>query len=332
MHEKGSPMAIEFEPQPTSTHRHDRFDVVADSLGRYTIEVSLPPGHDRDGARFPVVLVVDGNLLFDVAQVALHGGFASVGGMLPPTIVVGVGYPADEGMASFYARRNYDFHGPWEMTDPLGQELQKVFKIMKTAEKKSHMEMRAGGYERFMGFLRDELMTSLATRYPIDLSGRHTLIGDSSGGHFALRALYDPSSPFKRYVIISPSFGAAEGAIEKAEAEYAAAHDDLDADVFVCCGRVEVDQQPINAMCRFGSAVTWTAEQFAIRQWPSAWIDWEIMNNEDHASIQLRGVAAGLRSVHRLRPGVDESEVKKKQAAMLEAMRQSAPRSDPEVG
>lgn len=325
-------MAIEFEPQPASTQRHDRFDVVADGLGRYTIEVSLPPGHDRDGARFPVVVVVDGNLLFDVTQVALHGGFASVGGMLPPTIVVGVGYPADEGMASFYARRNYDFHGPWEMTDPLGQQLQDVFKMMKTAEKKSHMEMRAGGYERFMGFLRDELIPRLATRYPIDLSGRHTLIGDSSGGHFALRALYDPSSPFKRYVIISPSFGAAEGAIQEAEAEYAAAHDDLDVDVFICCGRVEVDQQPINAMCRFGSAVTWTAEQFAIRQWPSARIDWEIMNNEDHASIQLRAVAAGLRSVHRLRPGVDESEVKKKQTAMLEAMRQSAQRSDPEVG
>src|SRR5262249_44631413 len=110
--------------------------------------------------------------------------------------------------------------------------------------------------------------------------------------------------------------------IEKVEAEYAAAHDDLDADVFICCGRVEVDQQLINAMCRFGSAVTWTAEQFAIRQWPSARIDWEIMNNEDHGSIQLRAVAAGLRSVNRLRPGVDESEVKKKQAAMLDAMRQ----------
>src|SRR5215471_13940208 len=325
-------MAIEFEPHPAPSHRHDQFDVVADGLGRYTIDVSLPSGYDREGARFPVVLVVDGNLLFDVARVALHGGFASVGGMLPSTIIVGVGYPTDEGMASFYARRNYDFHGPWEMTDPLGQQLQGIFKMMKTAEGKPDMEMRAGGYERFMGFLRDELLSSLAARYPIDLSGRHTLIGDSSGGHFALRALYDPTSPFKRYVIISPSFGSAEGAIQKAEADYAATHDDLDADVFICCGRVEIDQEPINAMCRFGSAVTWSAEQFAIRRWPSARIDWEIMNNEDHGSIQLRAIAAGLRSVYRLRPGLDESEIKKTQAAILEAMRQSASPGDSEVG
>lgn len=313
-------MTLEFDPQPASTEGHDQFDVTADGLGRYTIDISLPSVQDKEEARFPVVLAVDGNLLFDVVQVALHGGFARVGGMLPPSIVVGVGYPAGEGMASFYARRNYDFHGPWAMTDPLGQQLQGIFKMMKTAEGKPDLAMRAGGYERFIGFLRDELLPSLANRYPIDLNGRHTLIGDSSGGHFALRALYDPTSPFRRYVIISPSFGTAEGEIEKAEAEYAAAHDALDVDVFICCGRIEIDQEQIMAMCRFGSAVTWTAEQFAIRQWPSARIDWEVMNNEDHGSIQLRAIAAGLRSVHQLRPGEHDAEVRAAQAAMLEAM------------
>ena len=317
---KETPTAIKFEPRPASTDRHDQFEVVADGLGRYTIDISLPAGHDREEARYPVVMVVDGNLLFDAAQVALHGRFMSAGGLLPPSILVGVGYPADEGMASFYARRNYDFHGPWAMTDPLGLSLHGYFNMMKTAEGKPDMEMRAGGYERFMGFLRDELLPSLAARYPIDLKARHALIGDSSGGHFVLRALYDPASPFRRYVCISPGFGSAEGAIQRAEAEYAAAHDDLDADLFICCGRVEIDQEPVMAMLRFGSGVTWIAEQFAIRGWRSARIDWEIMNHEDHGSIQLRAVAAGLRSVHRLRPGVDEAEVKMAQAAMREAL------------
>lgn len=243
-------MTIEFEPKPASTDRHDRFDVTAVGLGRYTIDISLPRGHDRPAAGYPVVLVVDGNLLFDVARVAMHGGFANMGGMLPPTIVVGVGYPADEGMAGFYARRNHDFHGPWAMTDPLGRSLHSIFNMIRTAEGKPGMEMRAGGYQRFIGFLRDELLPSLAARYPIDQKARHTLIGDSSGGHFALRALYDPASPFRRYVCISPGFGSAEGAIQRAEAEYAAAHDDLDADLFICCGRVEIDQEPVAAIGR----------------------------------------------------------------------------------
>ena len=299
---------------------YDRFDVTADGLGRYTIDVSLPRGHDQPGARFPVILATDGNLLFDMVQVAMHGGFAVAGGMLPQAIVVGVGYPADEGMAGFYSRRNYDFHGPWDMTDPLGQRLHAIFNMIKGAEGKPEMKMGAGGYDRFMGFLRDELLPSLAARYPIDVNARHTLVGDSSGGHFALRALYDPKSPFRRYVCISPGFGSGAGAIQKAEAEYAASHSDLDADLFICCGRVEIDQSPDTAMCRFGSGVTWIAEQFAIRQWPSARIDWEIMNHEDHASISLRAVAAGLRSVHHLRPGVHDAEIRQAQLAMMQAM------------
>jgi hypothetical protein len=52
----------------------------------------------------------------------------------------------------------------------------------------------------------------------------------------------------------------------------------------------------------------------------NARIDWEIMNNEDHGSIQMRAIAAGLRSVHRLRPGVHDSDVRKSQAAMLDAL------------
>ena len=43
-------MAIEFEPQPASTHRHDQFEVVADGLGRYTIDISLPAELTTDTA------------------------------------------------------------------------------------------------------------------------------------------------------------------------------------------------------------------------------------------------------------------------------------------
>ncbi len=261
-------MPLEIAPRPAVTARHDQFEVAADGLGRYTIDVSLPLGSDKSGTRYPVVLVVDGNLLFDIAQPTLHGRFASMGSMIPPAIVVGVGYPADEGMASFYARRNYDFHGPWPMTDSLGKTLQSVFTTLKNAENKPAMEMKAGGYDRFMTFLRDELLPALAGRYPIDLPGRHTLIGDSSGGHFVLRALYDPKSAFKRYVCISPGFGSAEGAIQQAEAAYAASQKDLDADLFICCGRVEIDEDAIRGSCRFGSGVH--LDRGAVRDPPMA--------------------------------------------------------------
>jgi predicted alpha/beta superfamily hydrolase len=134
------------------------------------------------------------------------------------------------------------------------------------------------------------------------------VIGDSSGGHFVLRALYDERSPFSRYVCISPSMGAAAGSIARAEAEYAATHDDLDAEVFVCCGRSELDYAAY-AMARIGSAVVWTAEQFALRGWPSARLGWEIMRNEDHASVTPRAISAGLRFVHQMQPGVHDDNI-----------------------
>jgi predicted alpha/beta superfamily hydrolase len=318
-------MTLKFQPKPLESPDHHRFEVVADGLGRYVIDVSLPPGHAKGDAQYPVILVTDGNLLFDIAQVQVHGGFATASGVLPPSILVGVGYPADEGVASFYGRRNFDFHGPWEMTDALGKTLQRVFTMLKNADGKPDWEMRPGGYDRFMRFLRDELMPSLADRYSIDAAARHTLIGDSSGGHFVLRALYDSTSPFRRYICISPGFGSAENAIPKAEAEYAASHSDLDVDLFMCAGRVEIDQDPISALCRFGSGITWIAEQFALRQWPSARVHWEIMNNEDHTSIPQRALAAGLRSVHELRPGINDHELRKAAAASLEALRNARP-------
>jgi len=313
-------MNLEFQPKPAASRNHDQFEITVDGLGRYVIDVSLPAGSGPATAKYPVILVVDGNLHFDTVQTQVHGRFAEAGSLIPPSVVVGVGYPADEGFSGFYARRNFDFHGGWAMTDPLGQALQQIFTMLKTSEGRPNLTMSAGGYDRFMAFLRDGLLPSLAGRYPIDLAARHTLIGDSSGGHFVLRALYDPASPFRRYVCISPGFGSAEGTIQAAEAEYAARHDDLDVDLFLCCGQVEVNQDRTGGLCRFGSGVIWTAEQLAVRQWPSARVQWEVMNNEDHTSIVPRAVAAGLRSVHRVRPGVHDDEIRKGAAALVARM------------
>ena len=164
------------------TSNLQQIDVTAKGLGRYTIDIALPKGHERGDAKYPVILVTDGNILFDMVQVVGHGRFQE-GNLLPPSILVGVGYPADEGLASWYGRRNHDFHGEWDMTDPLGRLLHTYFDMMRAAEQKPDLVMTAGGYPRFMAFLRDELLPRLASDYPVDTAARHTLVGHSSGGH-----------------------------------------------------------------------------------------------------------------------------------------------------
>lgn len=295
---------IDCKPAPVG--RHDQFEMVAEGHGRYVIDVSLPT-RIEPGVKLPVVLVVDGNYHFDTVQAAVNGRFAeeaaSIGrGFMPASIVVGVGYPKSEGMLGCVFRRNFDFYDAWDMEDPVGQFLRQTMEPYAAAQGHPEMKMRAGGYDTFMAFLRDDLLPALAEHYPVDLNARHTLIGHSSGGYFALRALYDPASPFSRYVSSSAA-GGAPGAIEAAEAAYAADHSDLAADVFLCVGAAEVEGT-YGATSRFASNMARAAEVFTLRQWPSGTLTWETMNNEDHHSIVARAISAGLRSVHGTRPSV----------------------------
>ncbi len=292
-------MTLDIRPAPYHPARRDQFAVNASHRGAYVIDVSIPAGL-ASGERLPVLLLVDGNWTFEVAHAITHGAFATLAADVPRVVMVGVGYPEREGFAGAYTRRNWDFHGPWDLQDAIGAEMRGVFKNIGGAGALKP----GGGYEAFISFLRDELLPGLAQTYPIDLAARHCLIGHSSGGHFALRALFDPHSPFSRYVAISPSLGTAAGEIEAAEAAYAASHDDLAADIFVCAGTAEVAQSRPMGLCAFGGGVTWLVEQLSIRNWPSAKFAWEFMGNESHSSIAPRAIAAGLRSVFRMRPGV----------------------------
>lgn len=159
---------------------------------------------------------------------------------LPPAMVVGISYPAEEGFSGFYGRRNLDFFGPWDMQDEGGRKIQEVYDQLVVGEGGEPRPIPVGGASRFMEFLRDELLPALAAELPVDIEGRHVLMGASSAGHFVLRAIYDPRSPFRGYVCVSPALAGDPGAIERLEAEYAAGHDDLDAAVYLCAGTGEL--------------------------------------------------------------------------------------------
>jgi predicted alpha/beta superfamily hydrolase len=268
----------------------------------------------------PVILVVDGNWYFDFVQMIMHGRQAKMASELgdaffPPSLIVGVGYPDDEGKVSNAVRRCYDFHDRWEMSGVVGRWRRDGIKALAKTTGEPELELRTGGYDRFMALLRDELFPGLAACYPVDLSARHTLIGHSSGGLFVLRALFDPHTPFSRFVAISAG-GGEEGAIERAEANYVATGKDLAADVFMCAGSNEIGG-PYGAMNRFSSVMTRTAELFISRQWKSGHLEWEIMNKEDHGSIVPRAIAAGLRSVHRTHPNIPISSAEAAIATVL---------------
>lgn len=74
-------MSLNIDPRPAATERHEQFEVSAEGLGRYVIDVSLPRGYAASSVKYPVIVVVDGNLLFDTVQAQVHGRFNIGGGV-----------------------------------------------------------------------------------------------------------------------------------------------------------------------------------------------------------------------------------------------------------
>jgi len=277
-------------PAPASFPDIHRFEVAADGLGRYDILVGLPARYDQSDRRYPVVYVTDGQLLFWDSFGAIR--FQSLGAG-PAAIVVAVGYPPDEGLSGWFARRNFDFTpGPWDMTDELGQLLVQHLDSIKAAEGRSDAMMRAGGADRFLAFLRDDLDPAIRATYRVDDS-KPALVGDSSGGCFVLHTVFSGASPFDKYVCVSPTSSLANGAVLRMAESYLSANRNLAARLFLCAGSEEMKTREASLM-GFVSSVTRLTELLMRVGYPSLELESQIMDGESHLSIFPRAVMQGL--------------------------------------
>jgi predicted alpha/beta superfamily hydrolase len=123
-------------------------------------------------------------------------------------------------------------------------------------------------------------------------------VGHSHGGLFGLYTLFHHPDTFRRYVIGSPSIHYDGCVILAHEREYAAAHQELAARVFLCAGaREESDDPLIQPECRFVSNVQLLAQILEGRRYPGLQLTTHIFDEESHVSVIPRVVSSGLRSV-----------------------------------
>lgn len=139
-----------------------------------TIDVSLPRGYAGSSERYPVIVVLDGEFEHEIASGIAH--FYASTSMLPRAIVVGVRN----------TNRNRDL-----TPAPLAG-----FAIPPDAE-------GAGGGDRFLSFIGDELVPYLDHTYRT--APMRVLVGHSLGGLFALHALGKRPELFTGYVVMEPS-------------------------------------------------------------------------------------------------------------------------------
>jgi predicted alpha/beta superfamily hydrolase len=164
-----------------------------------TIDVSLPEGYETSlDRRYPVLVVLDGEFEHGIAVAIAR--FYAVASQIPPLIVVGI--------------RNTN-----RMRDMTPEPVAGFTLPPDAAD--------AGGAERFLGFIADELLPYLDRSYRT--APLRVLAGHSLGGLFALYTLAHRPDLFTGYVVMEPSawwnnqreFNAAQASLQKAAARRA---------------------------------------------------------------------------------------------------------------
>jgi uncharacterized protein len=154
-----------------------RFDSAAVGRG-FHIHVRLPDGYDPGApVRHPVVYLLDGDSLFPI--LAANHLFLTYDDALPEAIVVGIAYG---GFDPSVNRRSYDYSAP--AADARDDE---------------------GGADRFLAFLRDELLPEVERRYTAD-PARRVLFGQSRGGYFVLYSAFVAPDLFWGRIASNPTF------------------------------------------------------------------------------------------------------------------------------
>ncbi|WP_276500783.1 alpha/beta hydrolase [Terrimonas pollutisoli] len=155
--------------------------VIRDS---FVISLQLPEEYQNNTMKsYPVVYLTDANFHFSMLAATLKQ--YEKNGLLPPLILVGVGYKS------------------YELMDSLG-----VRDYMYPAALPSDEMNAVGGGRRFDSFIVNQLMPYIDSTYHTDKANR-TLLGHSFGGYFSLLALLDQietkRNDFKNFVSASPS-------------------------------------------------------------------------------------------------------------------------------
>jgi len=280
LHDDASPLAGTEVQYLRSEHVGDEFKIFIGHCGVFGDE---PPA---------VLYLTDANGMFAGAvdiirsmQLSLH---------LPPILVVGIGYRLG-GWAETTAVRTRDLS---PTADPL------IGQILEGADVAG-----MGGADRFIGFIRDELMPWVRSRYDVD-ADHSTYFGHSLGGLFGTYTLLTQPTTFRKYGIGSPSLWWHDDIIFEYEASYAAAHDDLPVKVFFSVGACEdhdgrqreagrlPDEERVKAGLRYIDMTADTERMVAAlraRRYPHLEIDSVVLADEFHITVQHVNLSRSLR-------------------------------------
>jgi len=189
----------------------------------YDLYIHLPDSFARDAnARYPVLYLLDGQWDFKLLDSVLGGLLYDK--FVPEMIIVGITYSG--------ASPNYDALRAADYSPVATPSLP-----------------GSGGAAAFLAFLQQQVVPLIETSYRGD-PARRLLMGSSFGGLFTLYAMLRQPTYFAGYVAASPAVSYADREAFRQEAEYAAAHRELPARLYLSVGAIEGLAGPVQDYMR----------------------------------------------------------------------------------
>lgn len=281
----------ELRTRPVPTGAVQSFTFQSPSMGvRFSLNVGMPAGYKPgDGRKYPALIVTDGDFTFPTVNAAA----GTLGGAITPLFVISIGTALDEGEGEHTRRRIYEFSPPgWDRKDPFGQAVESYCRMFKSEEGRC-----SGGAGKFLSAIATEMIPQLAGRFPIDTT-QLGLFGVSAGGFFASWAIFQPDSPFRKYIISSPAMAYGRGEIFRQEAAFAERHKDLPVGIYLAAGVLEAADPQLEGMGEIVSGMSHFAGVLATRKYPGLALTIEYHPGMGHSDVTGTSVVRGLRALY----------------------------------
>ncbi len=248
----------------------------------HQVTVALPATYAAQPQRaYPVLWVLDSPLIMRSVVGLLD--VLVLGNLAPEMIVVGIGSPAEQGLAGV-GRRVIDFSPPGKGYAPPGLPGERWSALAPIPD----FPHKAGA---FLNLLVDELRPKLSATYRF--SGEHALLGHSAGGMFAAYSLFTRPNAFQKMIIGSPYLEGVNGAIFEIEAKYAADHNDLKVKVFLGVGEREAEDYFVAISGNLESTARLSRTLIA-RHYPSLNLNTRFFAGKDHYTVLPEVIISGI--------------------------------------
>jgi uncharacterized protein len=193
--------------------------------------IKLPASYKINTEKiYPCWYLTDANRSF--AMIANMANFFEIPVIIEPEIfIVGIGYKIKD-MGDWGAWRTRD------LTPTNRPSMDTYWTGIFSKFAGREIEVKTGGSAKFLEFIEKEVFPFIESNYRVSSTGRG-LGGYSYGGLFSLYVLFKQPELFSIYYAGSPSINYDKGVLYTYEKEYASAHNDLNAKLFMTAGGAE---------------------------------------------------------------------------------------------